>query len=227
MSSFMPSASRFAPLLPCFALAALCCLSQPSQAGERYFMLIFAAQSHPRIPRLTHTFATIVRVAEAPGCPTPCVDAYTISWLPQTLTIHPYRLRDEPGVNLTLEQTLRWSYDHRMNVYEWGPYEIDAYFFTRVYREYARFESGEFRYKAIDPKQRGARTADCIHAVTDIDGLDNRGTYPVLISGVPATRKFVRVLTQRGRLRQPCDDTCWLQAALGLNCYPIIRQPTP
>lgn len=213
-------------VLPIFAALALLA-PRTVQAGEQYFMLIFGAQSRPKVPRLTHTFATIVKVAEgAADCP-PSIEAYTISWLPRTLKVKPYRLHDEPGYNLTLEETLRWAYGHHMHVSLWGPYAISPDFFYRVYREYARIESGEFRYKAIDPRQRGSLTTDCIHAVTDIDRLDGRLKYPYYRSGDPATRIFVRVLRDRGRLQIPAGETCWLEAALGLNRYPVHHRPNP
>ncbi|HEY7425456.1 MAG TPA: hypothetical protein VH682_14590 [Gemmataceae bacterium] len=203
-------------------------LAGQARADTHCYMLIFAAQTHPKIPRLTHTFGTIVKVTDAPpGSAAPCLEVYTISWLPRTLKVHPYRLHDEPGRNLTLEETLSWAFDNHMDVSEWGPYAIEPNFFARVYNEYARIERGEFRYKAIDPRQRGARTTDCIHAVTDIDQLDSRNTYPFLRSGDAATRKFVRVLRELGRLMVPPDDVSWLDAALGLDRYPVLHCLNP
>jgi hypothetical protein len=191
-------------------------------------MLIFSGQTHPKLPRFTHTFCTIVKVADAPpGCPAPSFEAYTISWLPRTLKVHPYRLHDEPGRNLTLEETLSWSSGNHMRVSVWGPYAIELCFFDLMYREYARIERGEFRYKAIDPQQRGARTTDCIHAVTDIDRLDNRATYSPLRCGDADKYKFVRILRERGRLMIPTEDVSWLDAALGLDRYPVLHRPNP
>jgi hypothetical protein len=215
-------------LLLSLAVSALLLAPRAVQAGERYYLIIFASQSHPKIPRLSHTFATIVRVTNAPpGCLNPSIEAYTISWLPQTMKVRPWRLHDEPGENFSLEKTVRWSYENHMQVSEWGPYEIEEDFFIRVYREYARIESGEFRYKAIDPRQRGAWTTDCIHAVSDIDGQHGRDEYPPVRSGDAVTRKFVRVLRDRGWLIEPPDSMCWLEAALGLDRYPILHRPNP
>jgi hypothetical protein len=100
-------------------------------------------------------------------------------------------------------------------------------FFWKVYREYARFENGEYLYRAIDSPRRDGIAADCIHAVTDIDQRDSRLTYLVVSYGDAVTRKFVRILHQRGRLMVPPEDTSWLDAALGLHCYPICHRPTP
>lgn len=214
--------------LSIIAVSAVLPAANTAEAGARYYMLIFGAQTHPKIPRFTHTFCTIVQVADPPpGCPEPCIEAHTISWLPQTLKVRPYRLRAESGRNLTLEETLHWAARNNMQVSLWGPYAIDGCFYGRVFNEYARFESGEYRYHAIDSLHRGGVTSDCIHAVTDIDRDDTRFTFRVLGSGDAVTRKFVRILDQRGRLMIPPEDTSWLEAALGLDRYPICHRPPP
>ncbi len=219
---------RFRSPLWLFALSASLLAVNSAQADVRYYMLIFGAQTHPKIPRFTHTFCTIVKVADPqPGCGALSIEAYTISWLPQTLNIRPYRIRPEPGRNLTLDETLRWTAQHHMGVSEWGPYVIEEDYFWRVYNEYARFERGEYLYRAVDPPRRGDVTADCIHAVTDIDSRDSRARYLVLGSGDAVTRKFVRILYSRGRLMEPPEDVSWLNAALGLDCYPVRHRPTP
>lgn len=222
-----PSRRSVLPVL-LFTLATLLLAVNSAQAGVRYYMLIFGSQTHPKIPRFTHTFCTIVRVTDAlPGCAGPTIEPYTISWLPQTLKVRPYRIRPEPGYNLTLEETLNWAAQNRMDVSLWGPYAIEEDFFWRMYNEYARFERGEYLYRAVDPPRRGDVTADCIHAVTDIDGQDSRLTYLVLGSGDAVTRKFVRILNTRGRLLDPGADVSWLYAALGLDRYPIYPRPLP
>lgn len=202
--------------------------ANPVRAEVRYYMLIFSAQTHPKVLRFTHTFCTIVKVADAsPDRSTPSVEAYTISWLPQTLKVHPYRRHDEPGRNLTLEETLAWSRGNHMRVSAWGPYAIAPCFFDRVYWEYARIERGEFRYKAIDPRRRGARTTDCIHAVTDVDHRDNRSAYSPLRAGDADTHKFVRMLREHGRLMIPTEDVLWLEAVLGLDRHPVLHRSEP
>lgn len=221
---------RRRPLFPCWILAvsAVLLAADAAQAGVRHYILIFGAQTHPKIPRFTHTFCTIVRVADPPpGICGLCIEAHTISWLPQTLKVRPYRLRAEPGRNLTLEETLQWSAQNRMQVSLWGPYAISEYFYGRVLNEYARFESGEYLYRAVDPPRRGDIAADCIHAVTDIDQNDSRLTYLVIGSGDAVTRKFVRILDRRGRLMIPPEDTSWLESALGLDRYSIRHRPLP
>ena len=34
----------------------------PAPAGERYYLLVFGAQTTPMVPRFTHTWVTFVRV---------------------------------------------------------------------------------------------------------------------------------------------------------------------
>lgn len=210
------------------ALSGLLGIVAPAQAGVRYYLLIFSAQTHPKIPRRTHTFCTLVKVNDpAPGCSIPSIEAYTISWLPVTLKVKPFRRYDEPGYNLKLDETLRWAAQNRMQVKEWGPFVLEEDFSWRVYREYIRFESGGYRYKAIDPAYRGSRTSDCIHAVTDIDHRDPRTAYSVINCGDRVTYQFVQILRERGRLLLPPDDVSWIDAALGLHCWPIEHCPPP
>lgn len=196
--------------------------------ADRHYLLIFSAQTHPKIPRYTHTFCTIVKVAEPPpACFGVGLEVHTISWLPLTLNVKPYRFRAEPGYNLTLDETLNWSAAHKMRVSLWGPYAITECFYAQLYREYARFERGEYRYRAIDPPRRGDRRSDCIHAVTDVDGDHSRMRYLVLGSGDAVTRKFVRVLRDQGRLSLPSEDMSWLDAVLGLDRYGVCHRPNP
>src|SRR4051812_162617 len=67
------------------------------QPAERYYMVLFGAQSVPIRGRLTHTWATYVRTQVTPKGETP-VAIDTISWMPKTLEIRPLALLPEPGV---------------------------------------------------------------------------------------------------------------------------------
>ena len=210
------------------ALSLTFALPSPSQAGERYYLIIFGAQSHPKLPRNTHTFATFVKVGDcAPGATPPVLHAYTISWLPQTLKVRPFRCHDEPGVNLTLEQTLAWACENNLRVSEWGPYEIEGEFYENVYNEYLKMQSGQYRYKAIDPRSRGSRTTDCIHAVSDMDPLHGRDEYFLIRTGDSASRHLVVVLFDRERVLADPGNLSWIDAAVGLNNYPIVHRPDP
>jgi hypothetical protein len=73
-------------LLGMFALSAVLLAANTAQAGVRCYMIVFGAQTHPKIPRYTHTFCTVVRVADPlPGCTDSRMEVYTISWLPRTI----------------------------------------------------------------------------------------------------------------------------------------------
>ncbi len=202
--------------------------ARPGWTGERHYLLIFGAQSHPKLPRYTHTFATFVKVGDCPADgAAPPFHAYTISWLPQTLKVRPFRCSNEPGVNLDLETTLRWAGANRMRVSEWGPYEIEGEFWHLVYNEYLRMQSGIYRYKAIDPFTRGSLTTDCIHAVSDVDYRHSRAEYFFVRNGDPASRHLVFVLLDRERVLADHGDLSWLNTALGLDPYPIQRRRDP
>jgi hypothetical protein len=60
-----------------------------------------------------------------------------------------------------------------------------------------------------------------------VDGADGRSTFSEFRSGDAATRKFVRVMRDRGRLLDPLADMSWLETALGLDFYPILHRPNP
>ena len=144
-------------------LAASALLSAPGfgRAGERHYIIVFGAQSHPKLPRFTHTFATIIKVSDCPpGCTIPPIEAQTISWLPQTLVVHSFRCQDEPGVNLDLPATLNWAADNRMRVSQWGPYALEGEFYYRLEDQFRRISSGAYRYKAVDVLYRGTLTTD-------------------------------------------------------------------
>ena len=53
----------------------------------------------------------------------------TISWFPATLVVHTFRLRPEPGVNLTLNDTLAVVQNQRQHVSVWGPFEVPEFIY--------------------------------------------------------------------------------------------------
>ncbi len=223
--------SRSNPRFLLMLLALWVCLlgAGNSLAGERHYIIVFGAQSHPKLPRYTHTFATIVKVLDCPpGCAVPPVEMQTISWLPQTLVVHPFRCQDEPGVNLDLHSTLKWAADNRMRVSQWGPYALEEDFYYRLEDQFRRISSGAYRYKAVDVLYRGTLTTDCIHAVSDVDSFDGRFYYdPIIRNDDKASRRFVRAMYERRRFLDPVEDVSWLNSALGLDHYPIIHRPDP
>ena len=93
--------------------------------GERYYLLLFGSESVPKRAVLTHTWGTVVRVPSPPadGSP-PAVEAHTISWMPETFVIRPFRFSVEAGVNLDLPATVRFVSGQGQRVTLFGPHEI-------------------------------------------------------------------------------------------------------
>ncbi len=199
------------------ALFALAVAAAPGHAGERYFVVLFGSQSPPRLTFVAHTFATAVKVTDdlaAPGGVS--VDAKTISWLPATLVIRGLHLRPEPGVNLSLADSLKYAADTGQRMTAWGPYEIPPDSYGRLVRQYDRVAGGFYQYQAVDSLNPDPRVANCIHAVTDTDPRFGRGRYPLLRVGDSATHHIVRQFFQRDRIIDPAADHGWLLGRLGV-----------
>jgi hypothetical protein len=144
----------------------LLALAKPAQADEAYFMLVFGSQRPVNLPRHTHTFATFVKATwTGPGCTTPQIQAWTISWLPCTLAIEPYRLCPESGMNLDLHSTLRWARADGQRISLWGPYQIQKELFDHALGQIAHLQSGAVSYKAVDTGYPADRVSNCSHAV--------------------------------------------------------------
>src|SRR5947209_13374239 len=89
----------------------------PARADEYYFVVIFGAESVPKQPRYTHSWATFVKATGCgPDLNTFRLEAFTISWMPATLDIRPLALLPEPGVNLDLHTSLRYVLSQREEV---------------------------------------------------------------------------------------------------------------
>src|SRR6516165_1298634 len=106
--------------------------SSSARASERYYVLIFGSQSHPKLLRYTHTWATFVRAVGDESNPDGCaLYQHTISWLPQTLNVRVWSPIPEPGVNLDLYQTLQAVSAHNERVTLWGPFVITPDIYER------------------------------------------------------------------------------------------------
>jgi hypothetical protein len=198
---------------------------QPAPPGERYYCLVFSAQSVPKLPRYTHTWVTVVRATpRQQGCP-PELDVQTISWLPAVLPIEPLDLCVQPGVNLDLYATLRVMQAQCMNVSLWGPFEMRPGVYRKFLMQKRFVESGRLAYQAFDVVGEAAWTgagSNCIHAVSDADPAFGPG--PALAIGDDAASVMTAHLVCSGALVWPGQTHDWLIAALGLDCYPISRQ---
>jgi hypothetical protein len=195
--------------------------------GERYFILVFGSQSTPKLPKYTHTWATVVKVTGCEGSGAHVVEEQTISWLPTSLDIRPLRFRVEPGTNFALNFTIEEMLRHEERVSVWGPYEVGPGLPYRFAVQKAFLESGKIGYQCIDTIGEAARTGngcDCIHAVTDMDPLFDRARYPLSYFGDSASLNVVRQFHTRPIILCPEKDHGWLLPLLGLDKYPIERR---
>ncbi|MDB5310458.1 MAG: hypothetical protein JWO38_4660 [Gemmataceae bacterium] len=197
--------------------------------GERFYVIVFGSETTPRVPRYTHSWATFVRVTDRPGCE-PDVEAHTISWMPATLDIRPWRFRIEPGSNLELHQTVKYALATGEHVDQWGPYESrpELYYRAAVQKEF--LEGGGMGYQCVDTVGEAGRTGrgcDCIHGITDMDPQYTRARYRLIRFGTAASRFIAGELGRRDMLIGPDQTHDWLNGRLGLDAYPIRHRKYP
>src|SRR5262249_20727822 len=152
----------------------------------RYFVILFGSQTTPRIPRYTHTWGTVVKVTQVPGCAEPDVEAHTISWLPESLEIRVWRVWVEPGVDLELHTTIEKMLQTGQRVSMWGPYETWHGLYKRFRTQKAFLDTGIIGYQCTDTVGEAARKGngcDCFHALSDMDPLFDRRRYPLRYYG--------------------------------------------
>jgi len=194
---------------------------------EHYYILVFSSQLPVRIPKYTHTWATVVRTREAPGGTAPDLEVHTISWMPATLDIHPYRPRVEEGVNLALDATINEMRSHGERISLWGPYETWHGLYERFATQKAFLDGQTIGYQCTDQYGEAARTgtgSNCFHAISDMDPLFDRRQYPLLFYGDAAAQNIVSQLFRRPILIHGCQTHDWLIPLLGLDCQPIVRR---
>ena len=121
-------------------------LNDPAPPGERYYLLVFGSQTTPKVPRFTHTWITFVRV-QGDGCE---LEQHTISWMPATLFIKTFQPFVEPGVNLTLIESIEMARSYGERVSLWGPYEIPPGLYRKLLLQKQYIESGAIGYQCID-----------------------------------------------------------------------------
>jgi hypothetical protein len=194
---------------------------------EKFYVLIFGSQSKPKIPRLTHTWATFVRVQQHGAAQGAEIEHHTISWLPATLEIHLLDFHVEKGYKLHLHETFQTVLKNQERVCEWGPYECRPRLYYRSLVQKEFLESGQIGYQCVDDIGEAARKGngcDCIHAVTDMDPLFTRSRYPLRRFGDVASEFLVKQVWERDLLIHPEQTHDWLQEPLGLNQYPITHR---
>lgn len=194
-------------------------ITPTARADESYYVMFFAQEGAPNVPRLAHTFAAFIKVEhEEDMDPADYrIETHTISWLPAHLDPQPILLRrPEPGTNLTLKESLDWGISRGGNLSAWGPFPIKKELYVRALKQIDRLNSGRVLYKATDRNFRPDTATNCFHAVSDIvDGplLDTGFAF-----GVPATL-MVRDHLSRWFLNE--EPQRWLRDRLKLDRYPI------
>jgi hypothetical protein len=195
----------------------------PPCPPARYYLLLFGGQGNILRPRTAHTWATYVRAEPRPDG-TVGLEQFTISWLPQSLTIRPWAVRSEPGVNLDLYRTLEFMSGSWQRISLWGPYEISEGYYRSAARHRAALESGAYTYRVLDFCQINRHVSHCVHAVTRTDPGFFRASQPVLWFGSIGTAPIATALMKSGVVTDPRTTHDWLLPALGLDGRTFIRR---
>jgi len=198
-------------------------LNDPAPPGERYYLLVFGSQTTPKIPRFTHTWVTFVRVP-ADGC---VIEQNTISWMPATLFIKTFQPFVEPGVNLTMTESVEMARSYGERVSLWGPYEVPPGLYRKLMLQKGYIESGAIGYQCIDTMGEAGwhgTGSNCIHAISDADAMFARQAYPLAYFGDTASLNILRQLVFRGAIPDVETTHDWLILRLGLDQYPIERR---
>jgi hypothetical protein len=195
-----------------------------ARGDEAYYLLVFGAQRVPNTPDYSHSFATFVRATwNGPAPAPPRLEAFTISWLPQTLRIRALAFAPECGQNLGLHETLRWALGTGQRVSLWGPYQIDRDLYVRALAQLRLLESGQILYKANDVGHPTDRVSNCIHAIS---GMTDGHRLHVIIPSWGETASYYVEQELMPWVLNPCQTHPWVASALGLGGYPIIyRRP--
>lgn len=195
-------------------------LNDPSPTGDRYFLLVFGAQSRFKMPRFTHSWVTVVRVPASQIGKSAGIDHQSISWMPATLCIRTFYPFIEPGVNLNLDESIRMASGYCERISMWGPYEIPSGLYRKVMIQKQFLESGAIGYQCIDTVGEAGFTgngSNCIHAISDADVLFTRQAYPLTYFGDSASLNILRKMVERGAIPDAKTTHDWLIPLLGLD----------
>lgn len=209
-------------------------VGQPGQAQEpssdTYYVMIFGAQRPVlKDPRHSHSFATFVRLG-ADGA----AEYFTISWLSLDGRVRPFELHAEPGRNWTLEETLQLCRENRMEVCNFGPYQIQPDLWRRAVEQKQWLESGNVRYKPMDEGSRDGTVSNCIHAISYMAREPGQQVPYVFV--MPAnwgeSGSYWIALTLRPWFCDPCNPRYDIMQRVGLNpdCFKhwtLDRSPNP
>src|SRR5687767_4135429 len=141
------------------------------RADERYYVVLFASQNSTNDARLSHTFATFVKIDRQDDpkqrAQRETAQSVTISWLSAGGSV---RILERPvtGRNYTLQESLTWAEERGLTTTMRGPFEIGKDVFDRAVKQKERLESGAILYKAVDRRFRPEVAINCVHAVSDV-----------------------------------------------------------
>jgi hypothetical protein len=215
-----------APLL----LAALALSTAPAAPAAadcqaRYYFTLFAGQSVPFRPNTAHTWGTYAKVTTAPDG-TLSVETVTISWLPVTAVVRPYRLRPEPGKNWSLAETFAIMASNNGQVSRWGPYETDGVRYVMARKQAAFLESGQAKFRSIDSFNTNEHVVNCVHALTSAGPAVRKYIQPVIRVGEPGTSRLARLYNRGGAFPTYPERHDWLLPLIGGDAYPTTpREP--
>jgi hypothetical protein len=195
----------------------------PAVTQPRYFFMLYGGQSLPFKPRTAHTWATFVRTAPSPDGAL-LVEHFTISWLPVTGEVKPWRMRPEPGRNYSLDETFAIAAANKDRVSMWGPFEIDETRYQMAVAQSAFLESGAVLYRAIDSFTLNPYIEHCVHAITYADPILKQIVQPVLQVGEPGTSRLAARYLRSGAFIGGAVTHDWVLAATGADKYPVIRR---
>jgi hypothetical protein len=191
---------------------------------QRFYMVLYGAQSVPiRIPQ-THTWASFIRTSVDAMGERP-VELLTISWMPATLKIRYLSLKRESGIDLSLDETLNWVSSYNGRVSFWGPYEITA---ERYYRYVARKEeldSGEVTYRAIGSLTRDPTVSNCGQSFARASRrLTQEYDEPTPVPGENGTSRLAMRYINLGLFIHPEITHDWLLPFVGVCRYPMTQR---
>jgi hypothetical protein len=148
------------------ALVVTASLTGAVKADDRYYVMLFAAQTDPNVPQHSHTFALF---AKASGEADAKIETTTISWMPASLEIEPLQRDPVKGKNLSIAETIQWAQSVRARVSMWGPYPIKKDLYDMAAARAEALNSGKYQYIMLDGKAQETGGVNCIHAVSGMD----------------------------------------------------------
>lgn len=192
--------------------------------GEHYYLTVFGSQSVPYRTRYTHTWATFVRTTPLADGGV-AVQADTISWMPATLHIRPSAVRPEPGVNLSLVETLAWAAAVNSRVSVVGPFEIDAGRYARLAARKAELESGAIHYRAAGGLTHQSPVSNCGQSFPRASPVvGRRFLQPTPEPGEHGATRLAARYVRAGAFLDPAVTHPCLLPAMGVDPAAVVRR---